>query len=383
MRSAVFRSSLGGLIVLSLVAAGQAQNAARTEAELRQLRTEISQITTRMAQDAAERDRLNKELRTTEQSATTVRRELNRLGGERSDRERERANLAAERERRRLQLGGERERLAAQLRAAHRQGRDQPLKIFLGQDEPGRAGRLFAYHGYFGRAQAAQVAAIERTMAEIQSLDEKLVAEAERIAALERRQAGELQRLNSARQQRGAVLAKLEQESKVRESRLKRLQTEQAALEKLLRELQRASRALPSDSSSPFAQMRGRLVWPVPGTLAAAFGSPRAGTVTWQGALITADRGTPVKAIFRGRVVYADWLAGMGLLVIVDHGGGFLSLYGHNEQVFRSVGEMVNAGDTISAVGDTGGRARPELYLEIRRAGKPVDPAPWFRTRAP
>ena len=153
------------LVVLAattwLVPESVAQNAARTEAELRQLRGEIAKITARMAEDAAERDRLTKELRSTEKSAATVRREVNRLRDERGQRERERASLAADRERRRLQLKAERERLADQLRAAHRQGRDQALKIFLAQDEPGRASRLFAYFGYLGRAQAEQVATIE------------------------------------------------------------------------------------------------------------------------------------------------------------------------------------------------------------------------------
>lgn len=369
---------------LALVAAEtMAQNADKAAAELRELRSEIAKVTARMAEDAAERDRLTKELRDTEKSTVSVRRELNRLRDERQQRERERANLAAERERRRLQLATEREALAEQLRAAHRQGRDHGLKIFLGQDDPGLAGRLFAYFGYVGRAQGDQVAGIERTLSEIETLDQKLAVEAERIERLEREQSVELARLDTAREQRSQVIAKLERETKAREGRLKRLRSEQAALEKLLRELQRASRAFPSDSKSPFAQMRGKLVWPVAGKLAASYGSTRAGSVKWQGALIAAPRGTPVRSIYRGRVVYADWLAGMGLLVIIDHGGGFLSLYGHNEQVFRNVGDIVNAGDTLSAVGDTGGRSRPELYLEIRRAGKPVDPTPWFRTRTP
>jgi septal ring factor EnvC (AmiA/AmiB activator) len=103
----------------------------------------------------------------------------------------------------------------------------------------------------------------------------------------------------------------------------------------------------------------------------------------WQGVLLDAERAAPVKAVYRGRVVYADWLAGLGLLVIVDHGGGFLSLYGHNEQLFRRVGDTVVAGDTIAGVGDTGGRPSPQLYFEIRQGAKPVDPAPWFKTRQP
>jgi septal ring factor EnvC (AmiA/AmiB activator) len=103
----------------------------------------------------------------------------------------------------------------------------------------------------------------------------------------------------------------------------------------------------------------------------------------WEGVLIGAERGAPVRAVYRGRVVYADWLAGLGLLVIVDHGGGFLSLYGHNEQLYRQVGDTVVAGDTIAAVGDTGGRPAPQLYFEIRQAARPVDPAPWFSARQP
>jgi septal ring factor EnvC (AmiA/AmiB activator) len=103
----------------------------------------------------------------------------------------------------------------------------------------------------------------------------------------------------------------------------------------------------------------------------------------WEGVLVAAARGAPVRAVYRGRIVYADWLAGLGLLVILDHGNGYLSLYGHNDQIYRKVGDTVAAGDPIAAVGDTGGRTDPELYFEIRRGGRPVDPLPWFRTRSP
>jgi septal ring factor EnvC (AmiA/AmiB activator) len=164
---------------------------------------------------------------------------------------------------------------------------------------------------------------------------------------------------------------------------LQRLQREQAALEKLLRDLRRVAPQFPSDSRSPFAGMRGKLTWPITGRLEARFGQQRAGTVRWDGVVIAAPRGTPVKAIYRGRVVYADWLAGLGLLMIIDHGGGFLSLYGHNEQLFRAVGDQVAAGDTVAGVGDSGGRAQPGLYFEIRQGARPLDPAPWFKDRQP
>jgi septal ring factor EnvC (AmiA/AmiB activator) len=115
----------------------------------------------------------------------------------------------------------------------------------------------------------------------------------------------------------------------------------------------------------------------------AKFGDNRASGVKWEGVVIATERDAPVKAVAAGRVVYADWLPGLGLLAIVDHGEGYLSLYGHNDRLLKAVGEPVEAGGPIAAAGDTGGRAAPELYFEIRRGGRPVDPAPWFRTRSP
>jgi septal ring factor EnvC (AmiA/AmiB activator) len=120
----------------------------------------------------------------------------------------------------------------------------------------------------------------------------------------------------------------------------------------------------------------------VAGKVTARFGQPRGGGLKWNGVMIEAARGTPVKALYDGRIAYADWLPGMGLLVIVDH-GGYMSLYAHNEQLYKAVGERVSGGDAIATVGDTGGRSVPGLYLEIRRGTKAVDPVPWFRRPLP
>jgi murein hydrolase activator len=172
-------------------------------------------------------------------------------------------------------------------------------------------------------------------------------------------------------------------ESRSRVANLERLRREQASLEKLLRELRRAVQRFPTDSKDPFAKLRGKLTWPAQGRVLSRFGETRAGGLKWEGVLMAAERGSAVHSIYHGRIVYADWLAGLGLLVIVDHGGGYMSLYGHNDSIYRKVGERVDAGDEIAAVGDSGGRPRPELYFEIRRGGQPVDPRPWFRTPAP
>jgi murein hydrolase activator len=172
-------------------------------------------------------------------------------------------------------------------------------------------------------------------------------------------------------------------ESRNRGAQLKRLQQQQQQLERLLAELRRATEATPFDPNDPFARLRGRLSWPVAGRIETGYGDNVAGGLRSNGIAIAADRGAPVRAVHEGRVIFADWLSGRGLLIILDHGNGYLSLYGHAEQLFKQAGATVQAGETIAAAGDSGGRARPGLYFEIRRAGKPVNPSGWFKSPSP
>jgi septal ring factor EnvC (AmiA/AmiB activator) len=245
---------------------------------------------------------------------------------------------------------------------------------------------VLAYYQYFGRARAAQIAAIHAHLAELDTLDAALAAEERRLTELEETQRGQVLRLQSARERRGRALETLEVESKNRARELERLRAQQGGLEKLVRELRRALERIdkfPTDSKDAFAKLRGKLAWPVAGRLAASFGQTRAGGMKWDGLLVSGSQGAPVRAVYHGRVVYADWLSGLGLLTIVDHGDGYLSLYGHNERLYKEVGEKVSAGDTIATVGDSGGRQTPALYFEIRKAGRPIDPRPWFKSASP
>jgi septal ring factor EnvC (AmiA/AmiB activator) len=220
-------------------------------------------------------------------------------------------------------------------------------------------------------------------VARIGELDAGLADEETRLVELEQSRVAELRKLEQARAERGQVLASLTAESRSRAAQLQRLQRQQGALEKLVRELGRTIEKFPSDSKSPFAQLRGKLAWPASGRIVARYGETRAGGLRWDGMLLATERGAPVRAIYGGRIVYADWLAGLGLLVIVDHGGGYISLYGHNDELYRKVGERVNAGDSLAAAGDSGGRTQPELYFALRRGGRAIDPRPWFRNPKP
>jgi murein hydrolase activator len=361
----------------------KSQDAQRTEAQLKALKAQIEQVARQVSRDQVERDRLSRELKAAELSVSDVRESLDRVRKDRAERASKRAALADEKREREADLARERQSLSGQLRAAYLIGSEEPLKLLLNQKDPSRAGRMFAYYSYFGRARAQEINRIATTLARIGQLDEELAAQDQRLAQLESQRRAELERLAAARARRGPVLANLQSESASRAQSLQRMKRQQSGLEKLLRELKRAMERFPTDVGTAFGRLRGKLAWPVGGRLVARFGETRAGGVKWDGVLVATERGAPVRAVSPGRVVYADWLPGLGLLTIIDHGEGYLSLYGHNERLYKAVGERVGAGEPVAAAGDSGGRTRPELYFEIRKAGQPVDPQPWFRSGTP
>lgn len=375
-------AALAAALLFALPAAGEAPRRARTEAELKAVQAEIARIHAKATRDQAEASRMTRELRSAELSVSAAREALGELQSERAARAARRAQLAAQRRQREAQIAAERATLAGELRAAYLIGRDEPLKLLLNQQDPARAGRMFAYYSYFGRARAEELARIGADVRQLDALDAQLAGEERHLADLESQQSEEVDRLEDARSQRSAALASLQAQSRTREQRLQRLQRERAGLESLLRRLRRAIPAVPSGNDA-FARLRGRLAWPVAGRIAASFGQTRAGGLKWDGVLIDTVRGAQVRAVYQGRVIFADWLPGLGLLLIIDHGGGYLSLYGHNERLYKKVGDRVAAGDPIAAAGDSGGSPRPELYFEIRKGDRPLDPRLWFKTAAP
>jgi murein hydrolase activator len=358
-------------------------DARKAEEQLEAVKSEIERITREVSVEQVERDRLTRELKSAELSLGHSREALLEVRRERAEGAARRAALAAEKRARETQLDDNRAALAGQMRAAYLIGRQEPLKLLLNQKDPGLAGRMFVYYSYFGRARAGQIRLIEDDVHRLAELDTELEAEDQRLAELERQQRAQLAELEQARERRGVVLANLEVHSRGRAESLERLRGQQAGLERLVRELRAAMERYPVQGNDAFTRLRGKLAWPVSGHLLARFGEPRAGGVRWDGVLVATERGAPVRAVCQGRVIYADWLPGLGLLAIVDHGDGYLSLYGHNERLYKAAGEHVDAGDTIAAAGDSGGSPRPELYFEIRKGGRPVDPRPWFKAPDP
>jgi murein hydrolase activator len=356
----------------------------QTSAELNGLRAKIEAMTREISRDALERDRLSATLRAAEQSLGEAREQYDRTAIEIAGGSSRRVALTQQRGAQQNALDTQRAALAGQLRAAYLIGRQEPLKLLLEARDPLNSARLFAYYGYFGRARAQQIALIEQHLQQLDALDSQLAQQQQQLGALEAQQQQQLQRLEGLRDDRRRVLASLESQAHTREQSLARLRIQQSDLERLLRRLDRSlTEVAPPDVSTAFGRLRGQLDWPVAGELAAEFGQTRASGIRWDGILVSTVRDAPVRAVTAGRVVYADWLPGLGLLAIVDHGEGYLSLYAHNDRLYKSAGESVAGGEVIAAAGDTGGRPSPELYFEIRHNGRPLDPRPWFREQRP
>jgi murein hydrolase activator len=349
------------------------------EAELRQVRTRIEAIRKEIHADAERRDALTGQLKQADLQIQSARERLAEVRSRRIDSEQKLAGLKTEQAQTQREVADERDELAAELKVAYMNGRQEQLKLLLNQRDPATVGRTMAYYGYFGRARAERITSITEHLAHLELLGERITAETARLREIEDENAKDVKALAGARERRAQTLAEVQSKLRTRNDQLGRLQSDAQALEKLVEQLRRAIEEFPELAEQPFQRVKGKLPWPVKGALLAKYGQLRAGgPLKWQGLVIAAERGAQVRAPFYGRVVYADWLPGLGLLIVLDHGGGYMSLYGHNEQVYRRVGDRVAPGDVLAAVGEAAGLGRPGLYLEIRKGKQTVDPQEWL-----
>jgi septal ring factor EnvC (AmiA/AmiB activator) len=373
-----------GSLSAPLAASAQAKaTPSQKEAELRKVNSKIEKVRKSVNADIEKRDRLSVQLRDAELGVQDARKRLEAVRAERIASEGRLRELELERAKLDKELAGERGALAGELRAAYVNGREEEIKLLLNQEDPATFGRMLQYYGYLGRARAERIGSIRDKLEHLALVREKIAAEHARLQELEAGQEREVAALRSAQDRRSKAVASINNQIKSRGGELQRLESQARGLEKLIADLRKALRDVPVAKQAPFEPLKGKLPWPVQqGRVLARFGQPRAGgSMRWQGMLIGTDRGARVRAPFAGRVAYADWLPGMGLMLVVDHGGGYMSLYGHNEELFRKVGDPVAAGDVIGSVGDTGGHNQPALYFEVRRGRQPVDPEIWLRRR--
>lgn len=360
-------------------AAGGARDAAPADARLQALRSRIDALTSQVARGLKQRDELSAALRDAELAIPAQREALAAVQRERAEVDKRRSMLGAERARVQAQLDAQRAGLAQAARLSYQLSREPSLKLLLNQQEPAAVGRMLAYHAYVGRAQQARILAIRADLDRLQTLDRQIEEQAARLGELDDKVRRQLQSLEAVRAQRAAALTALNQRVDGASQQIGKLKRDEQALESLLADLNRIDSEFDVGARQPFATLRGKLPWPVQGRVAARFAQSRGGSeaaVRWNGLLIDAQRGARVRAPCHGRVIYSDWLQGMGLLLIIEHGGGYLTLFGHAEILYKRVGDRVAPGDVIGALSDAG---NPQLYFEIRHGRTALDPQAWLK----
>lgn len=367
-------SLLGGL---PLAAAGDDDSA-----RLERLRQEIQALRHSLDADRAHSQSLTTRLRNSERRIGKTVALLHELERQIRQQQRELDALGKQQKTLRKQLARHRLALAQQLRAAYASGRQEYLKILLNQQDPAAVARTLTYYDYYNRARLRQMQKIDTSLNELHTVEQRIREQTARLERNRREQGEEKRRLEATRDERATVLAGVQREMQDKDKRLARLLEDERHLQQLIKRIAETPLELPleDDAERPFAQQRGKLAWPTAGRLSTRFGSRRKeGKLRWQGVRINAPEGSEVRAVSHGRVAFSDWLRGFGLLIIIDHGDGYMSLYGGNQSLYKEVGDWVEAREVIAAVGDSGGSSHDALYFEIRHNGKPVNPLKWCR----
>lgn len=285
------------------------------------------------------------------------------------------------------QLSRHRNILHAQMRSEYLYAGQEKLKLLLNQQEPATLGRTLVYYDYLHRARMNEIEVVGKVLRELGQVQEEIEAQEKSLARTQSVLSARKQEIAQEQAKRKRVLERMEARVSGEQARLARLETDRQQLQELLDELLAALINIPHiDQGQDFRKEKGKLFWPVAGKPSNRFGQRRnfsRRALYWQGVFIPGRAGNDVYNIFHGRVVFAEWMRGLGLLMIIDHGNGYMSLYGHSQSLYKRPGEWVKAGERIASVGNSGGQSRTGLYFEIRRHGKPVNPQLWCKKPVP
>lgn len=357
----------------------QTDDAAQAEQQLSEVRERIGKLERQINKQVSKRSSAEQALREAERGESDVRRKLDEIS-KALGMTRERLNaLESEIESIRVVLAQRVDELAQQIRTVYMTGRDDWLRSVLSQQNPAEIGRQLVYHSYIAKHRSALIDSVRADLGRLAEAEAALRDERVRLEETQAAERERLAELSTLRENRKLALAKINDGIASQNDQADRLRMEAEDLEVLLAELTRALANLSIDGAVPFSDRKGQMRLPTQGRVLRKFGQSRAdGRLRWDGILVGAAAGEEVRAVHYGRVVYADWLPGMGLLVVLEHGDGYLSLYGHNQDVMADVGEWVDPDTVIAHVGDSGGQAASGLYFEIRKDGAPQNPSRWL-----
>ncbi len=366
--------ALGLLCISNVYAAKQP-----SEQQLEQLRKDISTLKHELGSDKQQQHSHQKELGKTEKRIADLSRKQRQTRAELIKQQKAQRTLVSETQALRQKLTKQQESLSRQMRAGYSAGQQQALKMLLNQTDPGAAGRTMTYYGYFTRAQLNAVKETQLSIKQLNNAETRLQESSTRLEKLNSKQQQQARELQQQQANRKIILSKLNTEINSKEQQLKKLSGDEKALGSLLKRL--APHISPAIKDfSDLGKLKGKLSWPTKGRLKNRYGQPRnQGGMKWQGITISGNEGQDIRTIAPGRVVFADWIRGYGLMLIIDHGNGYMSLYGHNQSLYKDVGDSVTSNEVISSLGNSGGNNTSSLYFEMRHKGKPINPETWCR----
>ncbi len=363
-----------------MAAAGPAVGDDRAQ-RLERLQQAIESVSADIARTESKRKTASRELEQFDRQIARQARKLARLQADIDRTTRQLKRLRAQQRDILAQTRQHRQQLNRQARAAYLMGRQHPVKLLLQEEDPSRLGRMLVYYDYFNRHRLERLGALSGQLAKLQQIEQQLERENQRQQQLRQQYTRQQAELDKSRRQRLALIERLDRALEKSQQRLDKLRADHKRLAKLTQAIRQATPAAGA-AQTRFAQLKGKLIWPVDGRIRHRYGSRRpTGSLRWQGLVIEAPSGTPVRAVADGEVVFAKWMRGFGFLIIVDHGGDYLSLYGHNQRLLKKIGDRVRQGDILATVGNSGGQKKPALYFEIRHRGKTINPGKWILAR--
>lgn len=385
--------------------AAQAQGSREAQRKLDKVNRELKGVAAERRKLEGQRGAASRELRQVDEKVGASARDLHDTEARLAQLQAALVELRRKRDALQATLASQRAQLAQLLRAAYAVGDNAPLKLMLSQDSVAEANRILGWHGYLQRARARKIADLGTQLAELQQVEREI---GERQASLDEahaKQQAQLAQLERDRQARAKAVARLDQRYQDRSAREKALGQDAKALKQLLARLRAAAAKAEAERRAAAARARaqaaaggkpapppiavaktapiqvGGLGWPLSGALLAGYGGTLPDGNKSTGVLIGAPAGTPVRAVADGTVVFSEWMTGYGMILIIDHGNGYMSLYAHNDALLKNPGDRVKRGDPVASVGKSGGQDRPNLYFELRRDGQPVDPKTWLQKR--
>lgn len=347
--------------------------------ELLQLQAKIKSLQKNLSKKQKQQSSALKKLKSSEKKIATASKILRSTSNQLKKKEKQLKTLHIKQKNLEANTLVQKKALAEQLRSAYMNGQQEYLKLLLNQQDPDELGRMLVYYDYMNKARSKQVNELKVSLNELRNIDLAIQKEIKKLELLKKSKQAETKQLTRLKVKRQAIVNTLTKEIANKNEQLTELEINAQELQQLIDSVRETIEQM--DFSQPLIglkKLKGKLRWPISGKQLKRYGSVNQGQRS-SGVLIKGNEGQEISAIHHGRIVYADWLRGFGLLVIIDHGKGYMSLYGYNQALYKGVGDWVEANEAIATLGQSGGQKQPGLYFELRYQGKPINPKKWFK----